>query len=60
MSDPYEIITETYKDLNMCELVSWEEYETALERDFAAQEDNYLSEPEDDWMDEDEGEDYED
>jgi hypothetical protein len=54
MIDPREIITETYEDLHMSELVSWDEYERQLEADFAAHEAEYLEEPDRDCDEEDE------
>ena len=63
MNDPLAINEQTYEDLHMSELVDWETYEERLMVDFAAAEDNYLTEPDDEddedytdegWEDEDE------
>jgi len=66
MNDPREIITETYEDLKMEEVMMFDEqYEAAMDREFSRCEGNYLTEPDDgEWEpeddEEDEDEDYTD
>lgn len=44
-NDINEIITETYEDLKMCEVVDWDDYYQQLEHDMAREEERQLTEP---------------
>lgn len=63
MSNPHDIITETYLDLNMEEVMNFrfdDDYEAFADTLFAEQEELYLEEPDDDelddeWDDSDDG-----
>lgn len=50
-NDPREIISETYEDLKMSELVDWDEYEIQLEKDMLRHEDNYMRDPREAFVD---------